>query len=181
MNGAVPRASFPGAARIRIAVLLVASALLTAPKLEAQTSVVRRNVATLPFEHGLIVIDAHSDGKVVVGASVGDSTIATPFAAAEVKLFADSTARLLARTVPKSVKERSYRSGVVNGETSAGISFTRRINAGKSAYRFFFANSDFGGFPFDVSRVEADQFVASLRRAVRTARALSAPPPSKKR
>ena len=52
------------------------------------------------------MIDAHSDGKVVIGASAGDSTIATPFPAADVRQWADSTARLLARRVPKSAKER---------------------------------------------------------------------------
>ena len=181
MNGSITPASLPRAGRICLAALLSTSAFFAPLRVEAQGSLVRRNVATLPFEHGLIVIDAHSDGKVVVGASAGDSTIATPLPAAEVKLFADSTARLLARRVPKSAKERVYRSGVVNSETSAGISFTRRISAGKSGYRLFFANSNFGGFPLDVSRAEADQFVASLRRAVRTARELSAPPRSKPR
>jgi hypothetical protein len=127
------------------------------------------------------VIDAHSDGKVVIGASAGDSTIATPFPAAEVRQWGDSTARLLARRVPKTARERVYRSGIVNGETSAGVSFTRRISSGKSTYRLFFANSNYGGFPLDVSRAEADQFVKSLQRAFRTARELSAPPRPKKR
>ena len=163
---------------------LVASAAVSlaprvAPPLAAQAPAVRRNAATLPFEHGLLVIDAHSDGQVVVGASVGDSTIATSFPAAEVKLWADSTARLLARRVPKAAKPRVYRSGIVNRETSAGISFTRRISAGKSSYRIFFANSSYGGFPFDLSRSEVDQFVKSLRGAVRMARELAKPHRSK--
>jgi hypothetical protein len=186
MNGAVPscrrssRSAIERAIRACFAVVLFA--VLAAPATSsAQGDVVRRNVATLPFEHGLIVIDAHSDGKVVIGASAGDSTIATPFPAAEVRQWADSTARLLARRVPKSVKERVYRSGIVNRETSAGVSFTRRISSGKSAYRLFFANSSYGGFPLDVSRAEADQFVKSLQRAFRTARELSSPPRSKKR
>jgi hypothetical protein len=174
------RAPLASSLRAPVATLICVLAFLLPSGARAQGSIVRRNAATLPFEHGLIVIDAHSDGKVVVGASAGDSTIATPLAAAEVKLFADSTARLLARRVPKSVKQRVYRSGIVNRETSAGISFTRRIGSGKSTYRLFFANSSFGGFPFDLSRAEADQFVASLRRAVRTARELSAPPRSKR-
>ncbi len=173
--GAIRRAMHIGFA------IAACSALLGAPaKLGAQGRVLRRNVATLPFEHGLIVIDAHSDGRVVIGASAGDSTIATPFPAAEVRIWADSTARLLARRVPKSVKERVYRSGIVNRETSAGVSFTRRIESGKSAYRLFFANSSYGGFPLDVSRAEADQFVQSLRRAFKTARDLSTPPRSKR-
>jgi hypothetical protein len=165
--------------RICLALVLCAAFAASATG-QAQGPVVRRNVATLPFENGLIVIDAHSDGKVVIGASAGDSTIATPFPAAEVGQWADSTARLLARRVPKSVKERVYRSGIVNRETSAGVSFTRRISSGKSAYRLFFANSSYGGFPLDVSRAEADQFVKSLRRAFKTARELSSPPRSKK-
>lgn len=181
IQGAGSSASRPTGARVCGALLLCAFALLAPRESGAQGSVARRNVATLPFEHGLIVIDAHSDGKVVVGASAGDSTIATPFQAAEAKIFADSTARLLARRVPKSAKSRTYRSGIVNRETSAGISFTRRSSDGKSTYRLFFANSSFGGFPFDVSRAEADQFVASLRRSVRTAREMSARPHSKKR
>ena len=162
-----------------VACTAVSLAPRVTPQLAAQAPVVRRNAATLPFEHGLIVIDAHSDGKVVIGASAGDSTIATPLPAAEVKLWADSTARLLARRVPKAAKPRVYRSGIVNRETSAGISFTRRINAGKSSYRLFFANSSYGGFPFDLSRSEADQFVKSLRGAVRMSRALAKPHHSK--
>jgi hypothetical protein len=98
-----------------------------------------------------------------------------------VKLWADSTARLLARRVPRTAKTRLYRSNLVNRETSAGVSFTRRINAGKSSYRLFFANTSYGGFPFDVSRSEADQFVLSLRRAVKIARDLSRHPRSKSR
>lgn len=151
------------------------------PSLAAQGDVVRRNAATLPFEHGLIVIDAHSDGRIVVGASAGDSTIATPLPAAEVKLWADSTARLLARRVPRKAKPRVYRSGIVNRETSAGISFTRRVDAGKSTYRLFFANTNYGGFPFDLTRSEADQLVKSLRGAVKMARELSMPRRSKPR
>jgi hypothetical protein len=180
MSGPTSRAVFPRVPRSGFVLLLCAVALFAPRALAGQGSVVRRNVATLPFEHGLIVIDAHSDGKVVIGASAGDSTIATPLPAPEVKLWADSTARLLARRVPKSVKQRVYRSGIVNRETSAGISFTRRINAGKSTYRLFFANSSYGGFPFDVSRAEADQFVKALRRSVRTARELSTPQRSKR-
>jgi hypothetical protein len=174
------RAPLPGERRGFLALLLLAAVATFAPRgAEAQGNVVRRNVATLPFEHGLIVIDAHSDGKVVIGASAGDSTIATPLAAAQVKSWADSTARLLARRVARSVKQRVYRSGIVNRETSAGISFTRRIDSGKSTYRLFFANSNFGGFPFDLSRGEADQLVKALRRSVKTARELSAPHRSK--
>jgi hypothetical protein len=181
MSRPATRTALPRALRSCFALLLCAVVPLAARAQEGQGSVVRRNAATLPFEHGLIVIDAHSDGKVVIGASAGDSTIATPLPAAEVNRWADSTARLLARRVPKSVKQRVYRSGVVNRETSAGISFTRRISAGKSTYRLFFANSNYGGFPFDVNRAEADQFVKALRRAVRTARELSTPPRSKRR
>lgn len=175
------RALRAAVARIGLVAIAYAAMACIPAAAGAQGSVVRRNVATLPFEHGLIVIDAHSDGKVVIGASAGDSTIATPFPAAEVRRWADSTARLLARRVPKSVKQRVYRSGIVNQETSAGVSFTRHISAGKSAYRLFFANSSYGGFPLDVSRAEADQFVQSLRRAFRTARALSTPATSKPR
>lgn len=182
MIAASARAPIPDALRGFVALSLLAAVAAFAPRgAEAQGNVVRRNVATLPFEHGLIVIDAHSDGKVVIGASAGDSTIATPLPAAEVKLWADSTARILARRVAKSVKQRVYRSGIVNRETSAGISFTRRIDAGKSSYRLFFANSNFGGFPFDLTRAEADQLVKALRRSVKTARALSTPPRSKPR
>ncbi len=161
--------------------LLLAAALGAPAALAAQGAVERRNAATLPFEHGLIVIDAHSDGKVVIGASAGDSTIATPFPGAEIRSWGDSTARLLARRVPRSAKQRVYRSGIVNRETSAGVSFTRRITAGESTYRLFFANSSYGGFPFDVSRAEADQFVKALRRAATMARELSSPPHSKRR
>jgi hypothetical protein len=181
MNGQASRVPLARARCSAFALLLCAVAMFAPRGVEAQGSVVRRNAATLPFENGLIVIDAHSDGKVVIGASAGDSTIATPLPAAEVKLWADSTARLIARRVPKSVKQRVYRSGIVNRETSAGISFTRRISAGKSSYRLFFANSNYGGFPFDVSRAEADQLVKALRRAVRTARELATPPRSKPR
>jgi hypothetical protein len=180
MSASAFRAACGNAARSCSAVLLCA-ALFATREVQAQGSVVRRNVATLPFEHGLIVIDAHSDGKVVIGASAGDSTIATPLPAAEVKLWADSTARILARRVPKSVKQRVYRSGIVNRESSAGISFTRRISSGKSTYRLFFANSSYGGFPFDVGRAEADQLVKALRRSVKTARELSTPPRPKPR
>ncbi|HEU4585682.1 MAG TPA: hypothetical protein VFR95_08020 [Gemmatimonadaceae bacterium] len=186
MNGVVPSRHHPALSAIeravRICCALVLSVSLAMPSnARAQGAVVRRNVATLPFENGLIVIDAHSDGKVVIGASAGDSTIATPFPAAEVRQWADSTAKLLARRVPKSVKQRLYRSGIVNSETSAGVSFTRRIASGNSTYRLFFANSSYGGFPIDVTREEVDQFVKSLQRAFRTARDLSAPPRSKRR
>lgn len=164
-------------------VLLAAAAMLTplASPVAAQKAVTRQNAATLPFEHGLIVVDVHSDSQIVIGASAGDSTIATPLPASEVKLWADSTARLLARRVPKTAKPRVYRSSIVNRETSAGLSFTRRIVGGRSSYRLFFANTSYGGFPFDVTRDEADQFVRSLRSAVKKARALSTPPRSKPR
>lgn len=173
----------------RVGLAFAGAALLATPVARAQDSasaptqaaVVKRNAATLPFEKGLVVIDAHSDGKVVIGASVGDSTIATTFPGAEVRAWSDSTARLLARRVPRSARDRIYRSGIVNRETSAGVSFTRRIAAGESAYRFFFANSSYGGFPLDVSRAEADQFVKALRRAATMARDLANPPRSKRR
>lgn len=160
-----------GAPGLRAAAL----ALVLACPLAAQAPVRRSNVATLPFEDGLIVLDAHSDGRVVIGASHGDSTIAVSLPAEQVKLWADSTARLLARRVRKSSERRSYRSSVVNHEIGGGVSFTRHVTAGESVYRLYFANTTYGGFPFDLSRDEGGIFVHSLREAVRRARELSAP------
>jgi hypothetical protein len=167
--------------RLAAGALALLLAMLLALPLAAQTRVIRRNVATLPFEDGLIVVDAHSDGKVVIGASHGDSTSATPLPAATVKEWADSTARLLARRVPRSSKPRVYRSSMVNPETGAGVSFTRRVTRGKSTYRLFFANARYGGFPFELSKGEGELLVHSLRKAEKTARALSASPPARRR
>jgi hypothetical protein len=157
--------------------MLVSLALAPLPSpLAAQ--VTRRTVATLPFAEGLIVIDAHSDGSIVVGASSDTNTIATSLAATAVKEWADSTARLLAFRPPAARDPRAYRATVVNQRTGAGISFTRHVTRGASTYRLFFADSSFGGFPFDVSRSEAQLLVDNLRRAVTVARTLSTPRPA---
>jgi hypothetical protein len=162
-------------ARTILACAVLAWLALAALPLPLSSQVTRRTVATLPFDSGLIVIDAHSDGSIVVGASTDTNTIATPLPAPAVKEWADSTARLLALR-PRSTKApRAYRATVVNQETGAGITFTRHVTGGQSTYRLFFADSSFGGFPFAVSRHEAQLLVDNLRRAVTVSRTLAAP------
>jgi hypothetical protein len=148
---------------------------LAAPAFPLAAQVTRQTVATLPFTNGLIVIDAHSDGRVVVGASLDSGTIATPLPAPAVKEWADSTARILSFRAPTSREPSAYRATVVNQETGAGISFTRHVTRGASTYRLFFADTSYGGFPMDVSRSEAQLLVDNLRRAVTVARTLAKP------
>jgi hypothetical protein len=168
-------------ASVRLACVLLTLAALAAPPAPLAAQVTRRTVATLPFVHGLIVIDAHSDGRIVVGASHDSGAIATSLAAPTVKEWADSTARILAFRAPASRTARAYRATMVNEQTGAGISFTRHVTRGASTYRLFFADSSYGGFPFEVSRSEAQLLVDNLRRAVAVARTLAAPRPASPR
>ena len=183
MRGRGGRAERRGGAcasgRLACALLTLAALAALSPSLHAQ--VTRRTVATLPFAQGLIVVDAHSDGRIVVGASRDSGTIATSLAAPAVKEWADSTARILAFRAPAARTPQAYRATVVNERTGAGISFTRHVTRGASTYRLFFADSSYGGFPFEVSRSEAQLLVDNLRRAVAVARTLAAPRPAPSR
>jgi hypothetical protein len=149
---------------------------LAAVSSAAAAQVQRRNVATLPFTDGVIAVDAHSDGSLVIGAAHGDSTIAIALPAFAVAQWADSTARLIARRVPKSRRAHVYQSAVDNHETGAGISFTRHVVGDTSVYRLFFADTTYGGFPFTLSRREAQLFMDALRRGVKVVRAMTKPP-----
>jgi hypothetical protein len=147
-----------------------------APALPAQVAptalapVARRNVAKLVFDDGVIAVDAHSDGRVVIGAAHGDSTLAISITARGAKEWADSTARIVARRVRTSRTPRAYRSTVSSPDNGAGVSFTRHVERGVSTYRLFFANASYGGFPFEVSKRETGLLVRALRKAAVTAR-----------
>lgn len=155
-----------------LALGLLGAAVACALASPGGAQVARRNVATLPFDQGVIVVDAHGDGRVVIGAAHGDSTIAIPLRAGAVREWADSIARFVARRVAVSRRTRTFRSTVTNPETGAGVTFTRQVTRGKSTYRLFFANTSYGGFPFEVSKQEADVLARALRRGVKTALAM---------
>jgi hypothetical protein len=167
-----------GAAAARALASLALAASLAAP-LRAQADsdsvaapVVRRNVAKLPFEDGAIVVDAHSDGAVVIGAAHDDSTIAISFTGHAVREWADSAARILAKRIRNAKTPRAYRALVTSPQTGEGISFTRQVSGKTSEYRLFFANAHYGGFPIEVARDEAELLVRVLHKAARVARAM---------
>jgi hypothetical protein len=143
------------------------------PAAEPSSHPSRRNAATLAFEHGVIVVDARADGRVVIGASAGDSTLIVPIPVWRARDWADSTAAILARRVPSSRRPRSYRSLMTDPDSGAGVSLTRHVLRGRSTYRLYFANTSFGGFPLDVSRHEATLLVHAVRRGIADVRTLA--------
>lgn len=160
------------AAGLAVCVALLACAHAAA----AQT--VRRTVATLPFDHGVIVIDAWSDGRVVVGGSATGGTTTVRLAPGAVTDFVGATERVMARRVAYSRRERIYRSEVDDDSTGAGVSLARHVVRGRSTYRLFFSDANASGFPIDVSPHELRLFLSQLRRGVETAQALAVSPPA---
>lgn len=156
--------------------LLAALLLLAAPAARAQAVV--RTVALLPVESGVLGVQARSDDAVLVAASTAHDTATIALQAPDVRQFADSTARLVARHVPRTRRERVYRSVVTDRTTGAGLSFARHVQDGASVYRFYFARADITGFPFVVSRRELTLFLDALRRGAAEARRLAAHPDS---
>src|SRR5581483_11409548 len=124
--------------RGRLARLLLAAAGAWLTAMPAVAQVQRRNVAQLPFADGVIVIDAHSDGRVVIGAAHGDSTAIVSLPAHAAQEWADSVAHLLATRVRATPRQRADRRVVDDPETGAGISFTRYALRGALRYRLFF-------------------------------------------
>jgi hypothetical protein len=167
--------------RACVARLVLVAAVPWAAIRSAAAQVERRNVAQLPFADGVIVIDAHSDGRVVIGAAHGDSTAVVSLPAHAAQEWADSVAHLLAARVRATPRPRADRRVVDDPETGAGISFTRYALRGALRYRLFFSTARYGGFPFEVSRREAELLVNGVRRGVRVARAMAAPPPRRRR
>jgi hypothetical protein len=156
-----------------VRVLLVAGGVLLAASAGAQ--VVKRNVATLPFQAGVIAIDARSDAHVVVGGATGDSTEAVVLRRLDARQWADSISRLL-RLRPRAPHgERVFRVTVTDSATGAGVTFSRHVVGKTSSYRLFFANAHYGGFRFDLAASEARLFADKLNAAVRLSRTLSRP------
>jgi hypothetical protein len=155
---------------------LLAALLLAAPAARAQAVV--RTVALLPVTSGVLAVQARSDDVVLVAASTAHDTATIALQARDVRLFADSTARLVTRGVPRSRRARVFRSIVTDRTTGAGLSFARHVADGASVYRFYFARANITGFPFEVSRGELDLFLGALRRGAREARWMAARPDS---
>lgn len=155
---------------------LLAALLLAAPAARAQAVV--RTVALLPVSSGVLAVQARSDDAVLVAASTAHDTATITLQARDVRLFADSTARLVSHPVRRSRKERVYRSIVIDRSTGAGLSFARHVRDGASVYRFYFARANITGFPFVVSRGELRLFLDALRRGAAEARRMAAQPDS---
>lgn len=134
---------------------------------------VHRTVATLALQHGVVGIDALSNGHVLIGGSTdaGNATVNLSVGAAQE--LADSIARIVARRVGRRTT-RVYRAIATDPATGAGVSFARHVTKGASAYRFFFANGGNTGFALDVSSRELGLVLHAVRRAVRLARTLTA-------
>lgn len=153
--------------------LLVAGGVLLAASAGAQ--VVKRNVATLPFQAGVIAIDARSDAHVVVGGAAGDSTEAVVLRRIDARQWADSISHLLRLRVRAPRGERVFRATVTDTASGAGVTFSRHVTGKTSAYRLFFANAHYGGFRFDLEATEVRLFVDKINAAVRLSRTLSRP------
>ena len=159
-------------------ILLVAGGVLFAAGAGAQ--VVKRNAATLPFEAGVIAIDARSDAHVVIGGATGDSTQVVVIRTLDARQWADSISRLLRLHPRASRSERVFRVTVTDTATGAGVTFSRHVLGKTSSYRLYFANARYGGFRFDLQATEARLFLDKLNAGVRLSRTLSRParPPS---
>ncbi len=143
-----------------------------APAVRAQAAA-HRTVATLVLQHGVVGIDALSNGHVLIGASTdaGNATVNLSVGAA--RELADSIARIRARQVGRRTT-RVYRTVAADPATGAGVSFARHVTKGASTYRFFFANGGNTGFPLDVSAHEVSLVLRAVRRAAQLARTLTA-------
>jgi hypothetical protein len=132
-----------------------------------------RTVATLALQHGVIGIDALSNGHVLIGGSTdaGDATVNLSIGVAQE--LADSINKIVARRVGTRTT-RVYRTIASDPATGAGVSFARHVTKGTSAYRFFFANGGNTGFALDVSARELSLVVRAVRKAVHLARTLTA-------
>lgn len=160
----------------RLASALLLALLLPIAARSAAAQVVRRNVAKLVFDSGVIVIDAHGDATVVVGAAAGDGKDVLSVSARQAREWADSAGAILARRVPSSKMPRAYRALLVDRASGAGMSITRHVLRGRSTYRLFFADTAYGGFPMALSRREASLLARAMRRAAAEAARLARPP-----
>lgn len=151
------------------AAMLVA---LVGPAVRAQAAV-HRTVATLALEHGVVGIDALSNGHVLIGASTDAGNATVNLSVGLAQDLADSIARITARRVG-SRTTRVYRTVATDPATGAGVEFARHVAKGASSYRLFFANGGNTGFPLDVSPRELSLVLRAVRRAIHLARGLTA-------
>ncbi|HEY7894428.1 MAG TPA: hypothetical protein VIC24_05970 [Gemmatimonadaceae bacterium] len=132
-----------------------------------------RTVATLALRHGVVGIDALSNGHVLIGASTDSGNATVNLSVGAAQDLADSIARITARRVG-SRTTRVYRTVAADPATGAGVEFARHVTKGASAYRLFFANGGNTGFPLDVSARELALVLRAVRRATHLARTLTA-------
>lgn len=158
---------------VRRAVVLLVLAAASVPAARAQAAV-HRNVATLALEHGVIAVDALSNGHVLIGASTDGGTTTVNLPVRVAREFADSTRRLVAHCVPVSRHERVYRSLATDRTTGAGVSFARHVTRGVNVYRLFFSRADATGFPFEVNARELRLVLEALRKGVRSTKMFTA-------
>ena len=143
-----------------------------APAVRAQAAV-HRTVATLPLQHGVVGIDALSNGHVLIGASTGAGNATVNLSADVAQELADSITRITARRVGARAT-RVYRAVATDPATGAGVEFARHVTTGASTYRLFFANGGNTGFPLDVTSRELGLLLRAVKRATHLARTLAA-------
>ena len=140
----------------------------------------KRSIAKLAFAEGVVVVNARSDGRVEVGGGSGSRLVALVLEAGAARAWADSVAKILARTGrARRGKESVYRAFVDEPEANGGgLSFTRRFRGRTSVYRLFFADRNYGGFPIGITRTEARALVSAFHAA---AAAAKKPMPARRR
>ena len=180
--------SLPRTRLVVVGAALLAPVILTTP-LAAQsaaatgatpspTTAFRRvTVSRTMLGDAALVFNARSDGRIEVGVAGENRTLDLRFPWGPAATWADSAAKVMrGRPRPRRGDTLTWRAELEQLERGGSMSLNRRASGNQSTYSIFFADSAFGGFSVPVTANEATILVNIMRRAVSTARELSAPP-----
>lgn len=119
---------------------------------------------------------------VYLGAADGHQTVALTLLARDLRRWADSATRVLARRVPRVTRVAEWRATVEGPGLEAGaMTLTRKVDGKDTMISVFIANSQFEGVRLPLTSAEARAFIGAMRRAAATVLAPPRKPPARGR
>lgn len=119
---------------------------------------------------------------VYVGAAGGQRTVALTLLARDLRRWADSATRVLARRVPRATRIGEWRATVEGPGLQAGaMTLTRKVDGKNTIISVFIASDQFEGVRLPLTSAEARAFVGAMRRVAATVLAPPRKPPAGRR
>lgn len=138
---------------------------------QAEPAVPRQSIAKLALGDAVVAAYARGDDRVEVGASAPGGSILLQFTPSDVVQWAATATQILKSPVRASRGSSNVDRATLTepGVTAGAITLNRRVSGRKATYGLFFANRNFGGFPVQLTKRDAQVLVSTLRNAAAVA------------